>query len=72
MQTPNDTATQTDMEIIREFERVLSSKLPGGLGAPLTRAETALLLTFSRWQAQRAPRCAPAPSPPPARTDARE
>ena len=36
-----------DFEVVaREFEEVLSSKLPRGLGGALTRAEKALLKTF--------------------------
>lgn len=49
MQTPD-----IEQEL-REFERVLSSSLPGGLGAPLTRAEAALLRTFIRWRNARPP-----------------
>lgn len=46
-------ATPAEKEIeaeLREFERALSSKLPGGLGAPLTRAEAALLRTYAKWR----------------------
>ncbi len=41
-----DTPKKEFEDVAREFEEVLSSKLPGGLGGRLTRAERALLKTF--------------------------
>lgn len=39
-------------QALTDFERILSSKLPGGLGAALTRPERELLRTFYSWRAQ--------------------
>ena len=49
MSTPQDKAKKEANSRIDSFEKELR-KLPGGLGAGLTRSERALLLTFSLWE----------------------
>lgn len=51
MQTPTDELKKACMQEVAAFEAALRDALPGGLGAPLTRAESALLLTFALWRA---------------------
>ena len=51
MSTPQEKAKKEANEQINRFEAELS-KLPGGLGSRLTRAERALLLTFCLWSSE--------------------
>ena len=53
MPIPTEDLNKIEAEL-REFEAALFSSMGPTLGAPLTRPERALLVTFAHWRAQRA------------------
>ncbi len=50
---PSEEVRDSAEQELKRFEEALRASMPAGLGAPLTRAESALLRTFIRWRDQR-------------------
>ena len=49
---PSEEVRDSAEQELKKFEEALRASMPAGLGAPLTRAESALLRTFILWRAQ--------------------
>ena len=49
---PSEEVRDSAEQELKKFEEALRASMPAGLGAPLTRAESALLRTFILWRDQ--------------------